>query len=214
MSSWNWNILETNLALMSSTHFNCCSFSQWNQMHAFLLFWLFSFVYSLQNYVRTACRSFNRNHFQLEIVADYHPRKSNFTNLALELVKVVSTNDSINFFFNFTVNPLLKTVNMNNSTMSFACTWRYQKILISILLTETDFTWSLFYFVYFKDAIKIPQKEIGEILLFLFRQSSNLNNLKLDPSYFKDIASPWISKMLLNGNPLSLTRSLWPFTMW
>ena len=52
------------------------------------------------------------------IVSDNHSWKRNFTNLALEFGKIICNDNTINFFFNFTINPHFQALHVHSLTRS------------------------------------------------------------------------------------------------
>lgn len=81
--------------------------------------------------------------FMCSINVNNHGELS-FANLALKLLKVVMLSSTDNFFFNFKVNPLSKTIQVNSSTGSHTNTRIKQEIFIVFSLFKTDFTLRLF----------------------------------------------------------------------
>lgn len=196
MLSWDWNVLQPNLTLMSSSDFHRSSFSRWNYVHAALFFWLLSLIDALQNHVWSV-GPFDRNHLKLEIVSNNHSWVRVFANFALEFVKIVCFDHTNDFLFDLTIDPLFKAFCMNESTGALAFAWRNDEVFLLIIVTKADFTGSLNFLSGFENSIEFAQKNVfQDFFVFRFGKSSDLDNFKLNSSNFDDISGFWIRTKL------------------
>lgn len=65
--------------------------------------------------------------------------KEGFAYFALKLGEVVGKSDSIYFFFDFTVYPVLQASNVDQLTATFAGAWVYQRIFFRGFFAEAYF---------------------------------------------------------------------------
>lgn len=169
---------------MSSSNFNRSPFCWRDHMHTSFFFWLFSFIDTLQNQIRTV-RSFYCDHFQLKLVSYDHSWERKFTNFTFKFIEIVGFYNPNNLLFHLTINPLFKTLNMNKPTISFTFTWRNQKVILFIILTKTYFAWSLHSLSCLKYSIKLSQKYIFQNLFILMLwQSTDFNDFKFHSTNF------------------------------
>ena len=138
---------------MTSAYFYWSSFRWRYHMHAALLFWLLSFINSLQNHV-WPIRSFNRDHLQLEIISHYHSWERELANFTFKLIEVVCFDNSNHFLLNLAINPCFKALNVNKTTVTFAFARRNQKVVLFIFLSKTNFTRALHSFSSLKNSIE------------------------------------------------------------
>ena len=100
-------------------------------------------IYTLNDYVRFIW-FLNTHHFDFFSSYFYGLRERRFTYFTFKLIKIITFYKILSLLFDFVINPLFQTINMNNPTISFTFAWRYQDIIIDLLMTETDFTsWNI-----------------------------------------------------------------------
>jgi hypothetical protein len=140
---------------MTSSYFDYVSILRANNMKTSFLLTLFSLIYALENNIRLL-GLINCYHFHFEVLTSiYHPRKGLLTNLTLEFGKVIRNDHSCNFFFNFTINPHFKALNMYTLARTFTFTRRNQKVIRSIVITEAKFTVSCNNFISFMNITEL-----------------------------------------------------------
>ena len=70
-------------------------------------------------------------------------REGNFTKLTLEFSEINCHSNSKRLLLHLTLNPDLQAINVNQLAGSFAVTRRYQKVVVSAFITQTELTCSI-----------------------------------------------------------------------
>ena len=79
------------------------------------------------------------NHFQSFFLFFNRLRKRHFAYFTLESIKVITGNHPHRLFFDFTIDPLLQTLNMNDAAKTFTIARRYEHVIFSFFTAKTHF---------------------------------------------------------------------------
>lgn len=66
-------------------------------------------------------------------------RKWCLTYFTFKLIKIITFYKILSLFFYFIVNPLFKAINVNDTTISFTFTGRYENIITNLFMLKTNF---------------------------------------------------------------------------
>lgn len=146
MFPWNWDVSNSNFALMSTTDLDWGVLFGRDQVQTSLLF-IFLFVADTLQYDVRFVGFGDGHHLNIGIVESNYLRKRKLTNLTFEFCKIIALGDSFDLLLHLAVDPSFKASHMNQSAAAFAVTGRYQRIGLALFVAEAYFAaaFSLFH---------------------------------------------------------------------
>jgi len=195
------DVLQSNLALMSSTHLDCILVFRANHMQTSLFSTFLALVDSFKNQIRQF-RLINRNHFHWKttLFASHHARKGFLADLTLKFGEIVGNDHSSHFFFHFTIYPHFEAQNVNAFARTLALAWRNKEVLGRAIVAKAKLASSSDVFVCLVDPVELAKKKFTFLLCFS-GIAAQLHHPVLHSSQFYDISQCCVTDDLHRGNP-------------
>ena len=141
MSSWDWDICDSDLALMTSSKSDGYFFIRANEMKISFFDLLSPLMFicdTLEEHVVffwfLEIKHLEARDILLELYCFW---EETFAYLALKFWKIVGNSYSVDILLNLAVDPIFKTVDMNKLATSLTSTRIYQRISLRRFITET-----------------------------------------------------------------------------
>jgi hypothetical protein len=121
----------------------------------------------------------NLQHAGLMLAVDDLGGEGVLTELALELREVVGGHHAVYLLLDLAVDPGLETVDMHHLAGPLALTRRYQDVLLSHVVAETELTSTLCWFFDLVSTLELLEEDF--LLTAPLLNATNLDDAELDP---------------------------------
>lgn len=157
MKTWDTDVLKTNLALMSSSHFYSILVFRADDVKTALFLTFLALVYALQNEVGRR-RLVDTDHFHWESVGrtSNHSWKGILAYFTLEFGEIVRNNHTSHLFFDFTIYPHFQALHVYSFAWTFAFARRDEEVVRRVVVAKAKFTVASNCLNRFMHSIKLP----------------------------------------------------------
>lgn len=152
MFSWNWDISDSNFALMASSYLDGRVLFGRYQVQASLFLVLLTIAETFEKDVRLV-RLGDSHHFDVFRSKADDLWEGELANFALELSEIVRDSNSLEILLDLAIDPSPETSNMNESATSFAITRRNQGVVLAFIINEAHLAIILSFLRWFIDLI-------------------------------------------------------------